>query len=284
MPNHLYYGDNLQVLRQHIADESVDLVYLDPPFNSQASYNILFRAPTGEQSKAQIEAFEDTWHWNENAERAFDEVMQSGNTDAAEMLRAMRSFLKENDMMAYLTMMAVRLIELHRVLKATGSLYLHCDPTASHYLKILLDGIFGATQFQNEITWKRRVGFSSAVHESRRFGVCTDIVLFYAKSAEARFNPQYNRDDPEYQRYIEERFTSIDEHGRRFQPTSLVNPAPRPNLTYEYKGYKPPPNGWMISREKMEQWDKEGKIYFPKDPGGRLRRKSYADELRGMPI
>jgi site-specific DNA-methyltransferase (adenine-specific) len=129
-----------------------------------------------------------------------------------------------------------------------------------------------------------QVRFSSAVHESRRFGVCTDILLFFAKSPEARFNPQYNRDDPDYQRYIEERFTSVDENGRRFQPTSLVNPAPRPNLHYEYKGYQPPPNGWMISREKMEQWDSEGRIYFPKEKSGRLRRKSYADELRGMPI
>jgi site-specific DNA-methyltransferase (adenine-specific) len=282
--NTLYYGDNLQILREHIKDESVDLIYLDPPFNSNANCNVLFRSPAGERSHAQIEAFEDTWHWTEEAEQAFDEVMRSGNTDAAELLRAIRSFLKENDMMAYLTMMAVRLLELHRVLKSTGSLYLHCDPTASHYLKLLLDGIFGASRFQNEITWKRRVGFSSAVHESRRFGVCTDIILFFAKSDESEFNPQYNRDDPEYQRYIDERFTSVDENGRRFQPTSLVNPAPRPNLMYEYKGYAPPPNGWMISREKMEQWDKEGRIYFPKEPSGRLRRKSYADELRGMPI
>src|SRR4051812_45636829 len=131
------YGDNLDVLREHIRDESVDLIYLDPPFNSQATYNVLFCAPTGEQSKAQIEAFEDTWHWNDATERAFDEVMTSGNTAAAEMVRAMRSFLNENDLMAYLTMMAVRLLELHRVLKKSGSLFLHCDPTASHYLKFI---------------------------------------------------------------------------------------------------------------------------------------------------
>jgi len=133
-----YYGDNLDILREHIKDESIDLIYLDPPFNSQATYNVLFRSPAGQQSPAQIEAFEDTWHWTDEAEEAFDEVMTSGNTDAAEMLRAMRSFLKENDMMAYLTIMAIRLLELHRVLKETGTLYLHCDPTASHYLKILL--------------------------------------------------------------------------------------------------------------------------------------------------
>jgi DNA modification methylase len=147
MSNHLYYGDNLDILRSSVADESIDLVYLDPPFNSQANYNVLFKAPSGQQSKAQIEAFEDTWHWHDATERAFDEVINSGNADAAEMLRAMRSFLKENDMMAYLTMMAVRLIELDRVLKPTDSLYLHCDSTASHYLKVMLDVIFGADSF-----------------------------------------------------------------------------------------------------------------------------------------
>lgn len=155
MTNHLYYGDNLQVLREHIATESIDLIYLDPPFNSQATYNVLFRSPKGEQSQAQIEAFEDTWTWNSSAEQAFDEVMTSGNTDAAEMLRAMRAFLKENDLMAYLTMMAVRLLELYRVLKPTGNLYLHCDPTAGHYLKIVLDSIFSIENFINDISWKR---------------------------------------------------------------------------------------------------------------------------------
>jgi site-specific DNA-methyltransferase (adenine-specific) len=147
MANALYYGDNLDVLRDSIASESVDLIYLDPPFNSQANYNVLFRSPAGMQSQAQIEAFEDTWHWGQEAEDAFDQVLRSGNTNAADLLRAMRSFLGENDMMAYLAMMAVRLIELHRVLKPTGSLYLHCDPTASHYLKTVLDAIFGPTNF-----------------------------------------------------------------------------------------------------------------------------------------
>lgn len=284
MTNKLYYGDNLSVLRESVADESVDLIYLDPPFNSNASYNVLFKAPSGERSQAQIEAFDDTWHWNESAERAFDEVLTGKNSDAAIMLKAMRAALGENDMMAYLAMMAVRLIELHRVLKATGSLYLHCDPTASHYLKILLDAVFGVRNYRNEITWKRRVGMSSAIHESNRFGTCTDIILLYSKTDNNVFHPQYNREDQDYQRYINERFTMVDESGRRFQATSLVNPAPRPNLRYEYKGYAPPPNGWMISKEKMAQWDKEGRIYFPKEKDGRLRRKSFADELRGMPI
>ena len=148
--NKLYYGDNLTVLRNIISDESVDLVYLDPPFNSQATYNVLFRSTSGETSRAQIEAFDDTWHWGDEAELAFDGVMHRGNSNAAEMLRALREFLKENDMMAYLSMMAVRLLELRRVLKPTGSLYLHCDPSASHYLKILIDAIFGAANYKNE--------------------------------------------------------------------------------------------------------------------------------------
>jgi site-specific DNA-methyltransferase (adenine-specific) len=291
--NKLFYGDNLHVLRDHVADESVDLIYLDPPFNSKRDYNLLFKTPKGMESDAQITAFEDSWHWAQQAEDEFKEIVnpspelmrrRGANTDVADLMRALRSFLKENDMLAYLTMMCNRLLELHRVLKPTGSLYLHCDPTASHYLKLVLDGVFGKENYRNEITWKRRVGFSSAVHESRRFGTCTDIIFFYAKGEEAHFAPQYNLDDPDYRQYIEERFTSVDENGRRFQPTSLVNPAFRPNLKYEYKGFQPPENGWMISREKMEAWDREGRIYFPKEPTGRLRRKSYADELKGMPI
>jgi site-specific DNA-methyltransferase (adenine-specific) len=282
--NKLYYGNNLTVLRGVFDDESADLIYLDPPFNSQASYNVLFRSTSGEQSRAQIEAFDDTWHWGDEAELAFDGVMHGPNTDAAELLRAMRSFLKESDMMAYLSMMAVRLLELHRVLKPTGSLYLHCDSTASHYLKLLLDAVFGAHNFRNEIIWKRRLGMSSSVHKSNRFGTCTDTILFYAKSAQAKFIPQYNKDTPEYQKYIAERFTMSDESGRLFHAGDLTNPAYRPNLIYDYKGYKSPPDGWAITKEKMEQWDREGRLYFPEDINGRIRRKRFADELKGMPV
>jgi site-specific DNA-methyltransferase (adenine-specific) len=178
MTNHLYYGDNLAVLRESIATASVDLVYLDPPFNSNASDNVLFKAPAGAQSAAQIEAFDDTWHWNDSAESAFLEVLRSGNGAAAEMLRAMRGFLGENDMLAYLAMMAVRLIELHRVLKPTGSLYLHCDPTASHYLKILLDAVFGKRNFRNDIVWQRNTSHNSG----KQFGRIADSILFYSKN------------------------------------------------------------------------------------------------------
>ena len=178
MANHLYYGDNLDVLRESIKSESVDLVYLDPPFNSNANYNVLFRGPSGESSQAQIEAFEDTWHWNNQAERTFDEVMQGRNSDVAEMLRAMRSFLKDNDMMAYLTHMAVRLVELHRVLKPTGSIYLHCDPTASHYLKVLIDAEIGARAYQSEIVWKRSSSHNDTKQGLANFGHIHDVILF----------------------------------------------------------------------------------------------------------
>jgi site-specific DNA-methyltransferase (adenine-specific) len=279
--NKLYYGDNLTVLRGCINDESVDLIYLDPPFNSQATYNVLFKSTAGEKSKAQIEAFEDTWHWGEEAEMAFDGVMHGPNTDAAEMLRSMRSFLKENDMMAYLSMMGVRLLELRRVLKPTGGLYLHCDPTASHYLKILLDAIFGATNFRNEIIWKRKAGRGETNNAAVRFGVSNDIILFYAKSDKAPFNRQYRKSSPHY---IATKFTHKDEGGRIYQLDNVTSPSPRPNLTYEYKGYKPPVNGWAVSRERMEQMDREGRLYFPADKTKRIRRKRYLDELKGETV
>ena len=146
--NQLYFGDNLDILRNHVADASVDLIYLDPPFNSNANYNVLFQEKSGQQSAAQITAFEDTWHWSLDSESAYQDVVTNARTPfetrkLPHLLQAMRSFLGDNDMMAYLTMMAQRMVELHRVLKNTGSIYLHCDPTASHYLKLLLDSVFG---------------------------------------------------------------------------------------------------------------------------------------------
>ncbi len=180
--------------------------------------------------------------------------------------------------------MAVRLLEMKRILKDTGSIYLHCDPTMSHYLKLIMDAIFGQNNFRNEVTWKRRHGMSSAIHSSNRFGICTDIILFYAASNKSTFQPQYNRNHPLYVEYVKNSFRLIDDSGRKYQATSLTNPSYRPNLIYEYKGYKPPKNGWMITKEKMEKWDKEGRIHFPKNKSGRLRRKSFADELKGMPI
>ena len=274
----LFYGDNLDVLRNHIEDASVDLIYLDPPFNSNANYNVLFKSPDGKQSQSQIEAFEDTWHWTDAAEAAFDDVMRSGHSDAAEMLRAMRSMLKENDMMAYLAMMAVRLIELHRVLKPTGSLYLHCDPTASHYLKMLLDAVFGVKNYRSEIIWKRT---SSHANVSRSYGDVTDIIFFATKSSEYIWNKPLI---PLSANNVATKYSMVDEKGRRYTTRDLRNPGVRPNLHYVYKGYQPHPNGWSISREKMEQYDKEGRLYFPKEQSGRIRLKLYLDEAQGQPV
>src|SRR6185295_201123 len=180
--NSLYFGDNLDILRNDIKPESVDLIYLDPPFNSKASYNRLFRSPSGLIPQAQITAFEDTWHWGEQAEREFAELVQQPNTDVSEMIQALRRFLGENDVMAYLTMMANRLLELHRVLKSTGSIYLHCDPNASHYLKIVLDGVFGKENFRNEIGWKRTSSHNNAAQGLSRYGKNHDVIFFYSKS------------------------------------------------------------------------------------------------------
>lgn len=242
MSNHLYYGDNLDILRNNFADESVDLIYLDPPFNSQANYNVLFRAPSGQQSKAQIEAFEDTWHWNEHAEAAFDGVMHSGNGDAAEMLRAMRSFLKENDMMAYLTMMAIRLIELHRVLRPSGAMYLHCDPTASHYLKVLMDGVFEPLNFRSEIIWRRSSSHNST---TRQFGPVHDTILCYARSDAHRLRLVTT---PHVKGPTERKFRFVDEKGP-YRLNEIMGPGRRTGDSGKpWHGYDPSPKNrhWAI--------------------------------------
>ena len=278
MKNALYYGDNLSVLRESVATESVDLVYLDPPFNSNANYNVLFKAPSGEQSASQIEAFEDTWHWNESAERAFDEVVTGSHSDASIMLRAMRSALGENDMMAYLAMMAVRLIELHRVLKRTGSLYLHCDPTASHYLKTLLDAIFGPKQFLNEIIWLRANAHN---FKTRMWPRQHDTLLLYARGETFTLNPIYQPYGPEQlKRY------RLDEAGRMFTGQDLTVSLVRRLRQFEWRGVKPPPHrSWGASLEQLEAWYAEGRILLKKDGAPRLDGlKVYLDETKGKQI
>jgi site-specific DNA-methyltransferase (adenine-specific) len=270
-----------------VGDESIDLVYLDPPFNSNANYNVIFAPPKGlrtrqDEQHAQIEAFEDTWHWNDKAEDAFDQVARSGRIKAFDLLNAMRAFLGENDMMAYLAMMAVRLIELHRVLKPTGSLYLHCDPTASHYLKLLLDGVFGPQFYRNEIIWKRT---SAHANSTRNLASIHDIVFVYGKSSKTTYNPSFT---PYSDAYVEQHFVHVDSGGRRFRRSDLRNPGLRPNLKYDYTAsngvtYKPHPNGWAVSRETMERLDREGRLFFPHKQDGRLRKKIYLDESPGVP-
>ncbi|MBA2775155.1 MAG: site-specific DNA-methyltransferase, partial [Chloroflexia bacterium] len=172
--NQLFYGDNLDILRDRVADESVDLIYLDPPFNSNRNYNVLFQEKSGEDSASQIEVFTDTWAWNMDAEYAYNDLTTSPPANVAAMIEAMRQFIGANDMMAYLVMMTQRIKELHRVLKPTGSLYLHCDPTASHYLKILLDTVFGKDRFLSEISWRRTGAHSDGKQGRKNLGHIRD--------------------------------------------------------------------------------------------------------------
>jgi adenine specific DNA methylase Mod len=197
--NKLYYGDNLDILRDHryFPDECVDLIYLDPPFNSSRNYNVLFKDESGRQSDAQITAFEDTWHWGETAERTLDEL-RIGSHPVGAAMDAMLTIIGRNQMLAYLVMMTARLVELHRVLKPTGSLYLHCDPTASHYLKVILDTIFDAENFVNEITWKRQPAHSDSGQGSKHFGRNTDIILVYARSPQYTWNSLFVDYDENY--------------------------------------------------------------------------------------
>ena len=283
--NVLYYGDNLEILRKYIPDNSIDLIYLDPPFNSQASYNVLFKEVTGEYSEAQITAFEDTWHWTHEAEHTFNEIINSSPASVVEMIRSLRSFIGTNDMMAYLCMMTIRLVELHRVLKSTGSLYLHCDPTASHYLKVILDTTFGVQNFRNEIIWKRQTAHSDA---KTKFSDVADIVLFYVKSQEAIFYPQYGLHDPEYLR----KFYRFDDNDGRglYQLADMASPNPRPNMMYEWMGFKWPTKGWRYQKETMQKLHDEGRIHYPKKEDGsldtkkRLRLKRYLSEQEGSII
>ncbi len=276
--NKLYFGDNLPIMREHIPDESVDLIYLDPPFNSNATYNVLFREHDSSESAAQIQAFDDTWHWSTDAEWHYQQVVTTGPRKLAGMLQAMRTFLGQNDMMAYLTMMAPRMVELHRVLKPTGSIYLHCDPTASHYLKLLLDAVFGPQNFRNEITWRRTTSHNDA---RRNFSAVADIILTYTKTSDFTFNRVYV---PYSQEYLDKFYRFVDENGRRYRLNNMRSPAPRPNLTYDYKGYKPHPNGWTVSLERMKQLDAEGRLHFPENMDGRLSSKLYLDEMPGVPV
>ena len=277
--NVLYYGDNLEILRKHIPDESVDLIYLDPPFNSSATYNILFKEPGGKSSQAQMSAFEDTWHWGLESERALQEIAASPIAPAAtkEFMSVLPNLVgKRTDMSAYITMMCVRLIELRRVLKEIGSIYLHCDPTASHYLKLLMDTIFGVQNFRNEIVWKRTNAKSLAF---TRFASNHDIILRYTKSEKWIWNPQYTEYDPEYLKI----FYKYKEEGtgRRYRLDNLANPNKnRPHLTYEFLGVT---RVWRWTKERMQDAYNKGLIIQSK-PGGVPAFKRYLDEQQGTPI
>jgi DNA modification methylase len=278
--NKLHFGDNLDVMRAMPA-ESIDLIYLDPPFNSNADYGVIYGTKRGGPSQAQSHAFNDMWTWGPDAQRALNQTAER-HLEAGALLDAFQKVFPSSDMMAYLAMMAVRLIEMRRILKTSGSVYLHCDPTASHYLKVLLDAIFGPVRFVSEIVWKRYGAHSN----SNTYGSVHDILLFYSKTDSVVFNKQYSQYDDEY---IKERFKFTDKDGRRWAEQNLGNPAVRPNLMYDFKAkngiiYKPPLNGWKFSPTKMKELDDADRLHYPLRDGGRLRMKSYLDELPGVQL
>jgi site-specific DNA-methyltransferase (adenine-specific) len=279
MAGRIYCGDNLEVLSlpEFFQTEMVDLVYLDPPFNSKRTYNIVYKG-----SNAQDAVFKDYWTWTEAAP-TFDAMVNSPH-----MPRSLRPLLEslharlvddDDDLLAYLTMMTPRLVACHRVLKKTGTLYLHCDPTASHYLKVVLDALFGSRRFLAEVVWKRTFAHGDPQHT---FGNVTDSILVYTKSETFTFNPQSRPFD---RAYIKKRTHGVDADGRAWQSVTLRSPSPRPNLVYDFTArngikYRPHPNGWSCDIDRMRQYDRERRLHFPKKPGGQLRFKMYWDEPR----
>lgn len=270
----LYWGDNLDILRDYIPDNSVDLIYLDPPFNSNRNYNVLFKENGETDSDAQIEAFTDTWKWTESAEATYAELVGGNHVpqEVSDLIEAMRSFIGSNEMMAYLVMMTIRLLELHRVLKSTGSIYLHCDPTASHYLKVVMDTIWGAANFKNEIVWKRQ----SAHSDARRFGRVHDVILCFTKGKDATWNQTYQ---PYDQEYVQQYYRYKEPNGRRFMSGDLgAAGLSGGGYEYEWKGIQ---RIWRVPLTTMEKLEREGRIYYTRN--GIPRRKRYLDESKGMP-
>jgi DNA modification methylase len=306
--NKLYYGDNLEVLRRYIPDQSVDLIYLDPPFNSRQDYNVLFAEKDGSRSASQITAFKDTWEWNLEAERAYLEVVEGfsntppppggnlvHNSRVANAMRAFRTLLGGSDMLAYLAMMAPRLVELRRVLKETGSIYLHCDPTASHYLKLLMDAVFGPQFFLNEVIWKRTHSHGGA----NRFGRVHDSILFYGRS------PNWSWYSPKMaytKEYEDGFFRFTDPDGRRYRATILTGTGTRNGSSGKpWRGINPTSVGrhWAIPgyvrsllpesidgtvQESLDQLDSIGRILWPKKEGGTPSFKQYIDDLGGTDV
>ncbi len=281
MKNTLYYGDNLDILREYVADESVDLIYLDPPFNSNRSYNVLFKESNGTSAESQITAFDDSWHWNASAEETLREIEMTAAPHVVEMMDAIVGFVGRNDMTAYLVMMTLRLIELHRVLKDTGSIYLHCDPTASHYLKIVMDTVFGKENFRTEIVWKRTSAHSDAKQGRRQHGRVHDIILFYSKEQFYTWNTVYSDYDDDY---IESNYGKIeDTTGRYYKTTDLTAAKPGGETSYEWKGVLPYKGRyWAYSKENMQEFERKGLLYYTSS--GMPRLKQYLDEMPGIPL
>jgi site-specific DNA-methyltransferase (adenine-specific) len=302
----LYFGDNIKFLREPsiFPPESVDLVYLDPPFNSKHQYNVLFRDPSGAPSSAQTKAFDDTWTWTLSANDAMLEAIRSGEgSKIGDALEGLQKILgPEDDMFAYLCTMAPRIVYLHRVLKPTGSLFLHCDPTASHYLKVLLDAVFGLGNFKNEIIWRRTGSNNSA----KRFGPVHQNILFYAKSNQRVFYRDRAM-GPYTVEYVTKNFKNKDERGA-YQPVSLTGPGKREGDSGKpWHGFDPTEGGrhWQPASylylkyreltgedlakypllDRLTKLDEVGLLHWGDDPQENVPRyKEYLEDARGTPL
>jgi DNA modification methylase len=280
--NRLYYGDNLDILRNrdYFPNECVDLIYLDPPFNSNRNYNVLFKDESGNESDAQIIAFGDTWHWGPIAERTYHHLVLDGPENVAKTIGALLDILGRNQLMAYLVMLTARLVELHRVLKPNGTLFLHCDPTAGHYIKVMLDCIFGRDKMINHITWKRSSAHSDAKQGAKHLGRINDFIFWYAKGDDWFFDPQYTSYD---EAYIRNMYKFIeDDTNRRYGLFDLTGPGgeSKGNPEYEVMGVT---RHWRFTKERMNAMIAEGRVIQTR-PGAVPRQKRYLDEMEGVEL
>ena len=294
--NKLYYGDNLDVLRRKIADASVDLCYIDPPFNSKRNYFQIYNNQ-GSEDRAQAQAFVDTWNWGDEAIEGLDYILDlerlqgsvAGATRWTEqtvaLIRGLEQVLGRGSLLAYLVHMTLRIVEIHRVLKPTGSFYLHCDPTASHYLKLVLDAVFCGQggDFLNEIVWRRYSRPKGSQFAAKKYGNSTDIIFFYTKSSAYQFDdlairPTLSADQ------LKKMYPKVDDKGRYSSGPLLRSDGmgPRPNLVYDYAGHTPNFAGWRMTREKLEALDKAGDMYWTSN--GVPRRKVRPGEDHGAVI
>jgi DNA modification methylase len=287
MTNQLFYGDNLEVLRRHIRDETVDLCYIDPPFNSKRNYNQIY-LNQGKEDQAQAQAFIDTWTWDDLANQGLREIQENYQgrftTQSIDLISGLTKVLGKGSLLAYLISMTLRIAEIHRVLKPTGSFYLHCDPTASHYLKLVLDAIFCSQggDFKSEISWKRSSAHNDTKQGSKQYGNIRDIIFFYTKSNKWNWNSQYT----EYSKqYIDKNYRYVEEGtGRRYRLDNLTAAKPGGDVSYDFYGTKPYKGRfWAYSRENMEKFKDEGRLYFPAN-GGTPSYIRYLDEMAGVSL
>lgn len=274
----LHFGDNLHFMKMLYdahPEGFIDLIYIDPPFNSQRNYNVLFEEIDMENTKAQKEAFSDTWSSVSYLDQRKD--IRPLSEDLFKLLTTLDNIHLPKSYVAYITVMAIRILYIHKLLKDTGSFYLHCDTTMSHYLKLVCDIVFGAHNFQNEITWKR----TSAHNDSKRYGRISDVILFYSKSRNFKYNIQYT---PYSKDHIANSYSHNDGDGKgNYTRSDLANTKPG-GYVYEYKGYLPPPNGWRCPLTTMQKYEEEGRLHFPEKKTQRIRYKRYLNDMQGVPL